>query len=424
MAAPKLLSPQTFRNGAMHDWYRIVLGYSDHLVSKVIDDLALSPGDIVLDPFCGSGTTVVECKKSKIDCVGVDANPSSVFASRVKTNWDIDPEELLSSAELLQGSYDPIIASPDDIFADATYRYITSSGMLRRGWISESSLQKSIAVKLAIACLDVTSDIRNALTLSLVSEVVQSASNIRFGPELYCGAERVDVDVLSGVERRIARMANNLNNLEDVDFPHTEILLGDARNINFTELSKTGCFDAIICSPPYPTEHDYTRNSRLELVFLESVLDSKSLQSIKKTMLRSHTKGIYKGDSDAVLVSGNARIWDIANRIHWKVHDDSSGFARLYSRVVREYFGGMKRHFINAIKGLRPGGHAVYVVGDQNSYHGVNIPTAEILEDLAIEVGFESCEISKWRSRWSSSSSSMLAENILKLQRPLNRDKS
>ncbi len=56
-------------------------------------------GDLVLDPFCGTGTTLVECKKLGIDSVGIEANSACVFASRVKIDWSIRPELLQSALE-------------------------------------------------------------------------------------------------------------------------------------------------------------------------------------------------------------------------------------------------------------------------------------------------------------------------------------
>ena len=82
---------QVFLNGEVHNWYRLVLGYSDRTVAFLLDRLGVRKGDCVLDPFCGAGTTLVECMKRGIDCVGVDANPSSCFAATVKTDWGLSP---------------------------------------------------------------------------------------------------------------------------------------------------------------------------------------------------------------------------------------------------------------------------------------------------------------------------------------------
>lgn len=47
---------------AIHDWYRFVLSYPPHLVRKYIEIFDLNSDSVVLDPFCGTGTTLVESK--------------------------------------------------------------------------------------------------------------------------------------------------------------------------------------------------------------------------------------------------------------------------------------------------------------------------------------------------------------------------
>src|SRR5580704_14344481 len=74
-------------NGEVYEWYRIILGYPDRIVSELVTRFGVRAGELVLDPFCGSGTTLVECMKVGVDSIGIDANPSSCFAARVKTNW-------------------------------------------------------------------------------------------------------------------------------------------------------------------------------------------------------------------------------------------------------------------------------------------------------------------------------------------------
>jgi len=58
-----------------------------------------------------------------------------------------------------------------------------------------------------------------------------------------------------------------------------------------------------------------------------------------------------------------------------------------------------------------------YVLGDQSSYLGVHIPTAEIIRDLAYEVGFGGASIEHWRSRWSTATSKKMEEHILVLSK-------
>jgi tRNA G10 N-methylase Trm11 len=62
---------------AAHDWYRFVLSFPPHLVRDYINRFELGTDACVLDPFCGTGTTMVECKKLRIVSVGVEAHPMS-----------------------------------------------------------------------------------------------------------------------------------------------------------------------------------------------------------------------------------------------------------------------------------------------------------------------------------------------------------
>ena len=73
---------------AVHDWYRFVLSFPPHLVREYLTRFDIGPDQRVLDPFCGTGTTLVECKKLGIAYVGTEANPLACFASQVKVAWD------------------------------------------------------------------------------------------------------------------------------------------------------------------------------------------------------------------------------------------------------------------------------------------------------------------------------------------------
>ncbi|MEM4766234.1 MAG: DNA methyltransferase, partial [Nitrososphaerota archaeon] len=58
------------------------------------------PGSIILDPFLGSGTTLLACKELGVDGVGIDVAPLAVFVSKVKIA-DYDLEELKRAASWL-----------------------------------------------------------------------------------------------------------------------------------------------------------------------------------------------------------------------------------------------------------------------------------------------------------------------------------
>src|SRR5262249_15629914 len=74
----------------VHGWYRFVLSYPPHLVRQYLKAFELTGADTVLDPFCGTGTTLVESKKQRISSIGCDAHPFAAMVSRVKTHWEVD----------------------------------------------------------------------------------------------------------------------------------------------------------------------------------------------------------------------------------------------------------------------------------------------------------------------------------------------
>ena len=77
------LDPQ---DRAFHDWYRFVLSFPPHLVRDYIQKFGLNQKSVVLDPFCGTGTTLVEAKLAGMKVIGLEGNPFPQFASLVKTD--------------------------------------------------------------------------------------------------------------------------------------------------------------------------------------------------------------------------------------------------------------------------------------------------------------------------------------------------
>lgn len=58
----------------VHEWYRYVLSFPPHLVRTYLDRYGVDERQRVLDPFCGTGTVLVECKKRGIPSIGIEAN--------------------------------------------------------------------------------------------------------------------------------------------------------------------------------------------------------------------------------------------------------------------------------------------------------------------------------------------------------------
>lgn len=261
-------------------------------------------------------------------------------------------------------------------------------GMLERGWINADPLLRVLLVKQKILHLDIPNQSRDLLLLALL-EVVRRVANIRFGPELYCRRKQKIPCAFLEFEKIIKKMACDLQlpSAEQIKTPSL-IFEQDARDLSI--FTKNTCIpnpDFVITSPPYPTEHDYTRNTRLELAFLESVVDLNSLRKIKKLMIRSNSKSIYNDDNDGEYVKEIPSIKRLFKRIKKKARDKKYAFAKMYPLIILEYFGGMFRHFQSLSSILNQGGKCAYIVGDQSSYLGVHISTADLLADLIRESG-------------------------------------
>jgi DNA modification methylase len=412
-------NPQGFECSQIHGWYNFVLGFSDKLVSQMMDRLGVSDKQIVFDPFCGTGTTLVESMKRGMTSVGIDASPFSCFVSRVKTNRKLHPEKLLSTLVDVAIEYDR--ATRKDFSDSHAYKYLNESGMLKRGWISATPLRDALALKEAIYKAASVVAYRDVLLLALVANLSTQIGNMKYGPEIYCGPKKRNVNVWSIFEANASKMIRDLWAVRESDLGSASVFLGDARNCSAV-LKQNGIkkIHVAISSPPYPAEHDYTRNTRLELAFLDFVRTKDSVQAIKRTMIRSHTKGIYKTDSDAELVRGYESINMLAEKVERKCRGKKYGFARLYPTVIREYFGGMRRHLKSMARAIDHGGKYAMVVGDQASYFGVHIPTAELLAEIAEDSGFLVEESIMWRVRRASTKRKKVKEHALILRRRLN----
>ena len=411
-----LSTSSRFQDTKIHSWYTSVMAFPDHLVVALLDYFKATEGDVFLDPHCGSGTALVEGQRRGLRSFGIDANPSSVLASSVKTNWAIDISQITAVIELLDRNKEELDASTDDPIIS----YLRDSGMIDRGWIVDTVAARAVGIKRWIDRTISSRPIRRFFMLALIACVVKDLSNVKFGPELYCVATPTQApDALECLIERLTMMVSDLESLGSRKMV-SEVRLGDSRDgrtMRFTAgWEKTPAY--VVTSPPYPTEHDYTRNSRLELVFMEAVSDLASLRRIKKRMIRSHSKGIYVNDRDGDLVSRFEPVADIRRQIIDRIDGNSSGFEGQYPKVVSNYFGGMLRHFRTLSNYLPTGSKLAYVVGDQASFKGVHIPTAQLLVEVVDTFvdGLKLDQLSIWRSRRAPKNRQPLYEHVIILE--------
>lgn len=410
---------------ALHDWYRFVLSFPPHLVRDYLTDFGLDQNSVVLDPFCGTGTTLVESKLNHIPAIGIEANRFAHFASAIKTDWEIDPETLLTQAREIakqaSGQLEAQGLTENQPFQKqhrrTQLRTLTpeETKLLLTNSISPLPLHKVLVL---LDHLKSTQAERyyNHFLLALAKALVFSISNLHFGPEVGVGKPKADAPVVAAWLREVEKMAGDLQTLDRKPYPAAQLFLADARQVDQVLPPKS--VDAVITSPPYPNEKDYTRTTRLESVVLGFIKSKADLRELKGNLLRSNTRNVYKEDSDDQWVAEHPEIQRIATEIEKRRLElgKDSGFEKMYSRVTRLYFGGMARHLAALRPVLRPGAKLAYVVGDQASYLRVMIRTGHLLGDLAQALGYELIRTDLFRTRFATATQEQLREEVVILQ--------
>jgi hypothetical protein len=254
--------------------------------------------------------------------------------------------------------------------------------------------------------------------LALAKALVSSISNLHFGPEVGVGAPKPNAPVIGPWLAAVGAIAQDLRRLHGHAIVPADVHHADARQL--LTVLEPHSVDGVITSPPYPNEKDYTRTTRLESVLLGFVQDKAQLQQLKRSLVRSNTRSVYKDDDDDQLVAAHPEIQRIADAIEVRRIElgKTSGFERMYPRVTRLYFGGMARHFADLRQALRPGAYLAYVVGDQASYLRVMIRTGQILADLAQALGYELIGIDLFRTRLATATKEQLREEVVVLRWP------
>jgi hypothetical protein len=416
---------------AAHDWYRFVLSFPAHLVRTYFDRFGLEPSQTVLDPFCGTGTTLVECKKLGFSSFGVEPNPMASFASQTKVDWNVNPDELITHATHIaklaldkfeeEGIEDeerlPLFGRQLNMAPRLRTLAPDVLKLLLTDSISPLPLHKTI---LLLETLEENKDPRLVAheRLALAKCLVNDISNLHFGPEIGVGSKKSDAAVVDPWLRGVKNMAGDLRKLNQNEATRATVHQADARDL--AVFLRPSSIDAVITSPPYPNEKDYTRTTRLESVLLGLIKSKDDLRRLKQNLVRSNTRSVYKSDTDDRLVENHDEIQRIAEDIETRRIElgKTSGFERLYARVTKLYFGGMLRHLQDLRVVLRPGAQLAYVVGDQASYLRVMIRTGQLLADLAKSAGYEIVGIDLFRTRLATATKEQLREEVVLLRWP------
>ncbi|MEM6253906.1 MAG: DNA methyltransferase [Cyanobacteria bacterium P01_D01_bin.156] len=401
---------------AVHHWYRFVLSFPPHLVRHYLQQFSATNQTVVLDPFAGTATTLVEAQKLGIPAQGIEANPMAHFASSVKLDWSVSPKVLRASAQRIATAVQDELALLPDL---APTLPKDAADLLLKNAISPRPLQKVLTLLGYIDRDSSSASTVHCHRLALANAAIL-ASNLRFAPEVGVSRKhKADAPVVELWLERVETMAQDLELLAEQSLRSTgQVHLGDARQPHCYLAANS--VDVVITSPPYPNEKDYTRTTRLESVLLGFLENKAGLKAVKHELLRSNSRGVYSDDTDDQWIQAYPQILELAHTINQRREElgKTSGFSRLYARATTLYFGGMARHLANLRSVLRPGAQLAYVVGEQASYLQVHIPTGSLLAMMAEDLGYQLVNVDLFRTRRASKTEVDLREEVVVLRWP------
>jgi hypothetical protein len=361
-------TPRPLRGAPIHNWFVFPHSFSDVLVNSLIGHCNLNEKSRIYDPFVGAGTTLLAAKGRHIAAIGSDISPLSVFVTnakvapykleRLEMTWKKIQQAMKRSGLPRDLERTPFLAKALEL---ETHRRLAG---IRR--VIDSQADGAEKRFFVLALLRV---------LPHYSRALPDGGWFRWR-RVQCSADTVPI--------RFARIANGM--ISDLHSGNTNGLRGnwcaykhDAR----LPLKGHGQFDAVICSPPYPNRHDYTRIFTTELLF--QFLDDSGLKKLRYGNLRSHV--------EARTVPCDVNGWKPPNSAETVLDAMDDVRDKRIPRMIRGYFEDMHLTLAASKIVVRRGGHIAFVVGNVQ-HAGVHVPVDSILADLGEQVGL------KWKETW------------------------
>jgi hypothetical protein len=404
----RVAGPITFRaneSTPVHRWWPYVQGYSAEFVRGVLTGADLRATASVLDPFAGSGTTLVEARAFGARALGTELLAPAALAARVKTSFDLDGDRLVRAGR----------------------RVVVAARRRARG---ELPFLRETRRQFDPERLEELTRLRDALPRD--GSPVAEALRLAFGRTLI-PASRLHRSPCLGYDRRhrpldgtaydlftaaTREMRDDLRDLETrrADWgPPAEIRTADARTARWPR----GSVDLAVTSPPYVNGMDYVMNYKVDLAWLgyaRSYADLAALRSAEvacDNLPRTETAA-YRAMDDLP----DPWLAEILERIRRNVVAKGSYRRDDVHAVVHRYFADLVPVLRGVYEALRPGGRFVLVVGD-SLLAGTYVPGDLLTARIGASLGYRIESVNVARPRRSGQRRSFrLRESVVTLERP------
>jgi hypothetical protein len=369
-----------------YGWLRLTPAYSVHLVRELLDARA-RPELPVLDPFCGTGTTLLTCAERGIACATLDVNPFLVWLARAKTA-KYSEDSLARANTLLSEMSRAARGRGNAPWLPALFQI--------EKWWARPTLH---ALGRAFAALSNSDAPKPALDLAKLAfcRSLITTANVSFGHQSmsFSEADLASPGAASRVALALSEAFTPIAGAARVALPDSSrrVLLGDARRVADVT-KKPAEFGTVITSPPYVNRMSYVRELRPYMYWLghlEQASDAGELdwQAIGGTW-GSATSRVAAWQSESV-----SPLQDLA-KLTRRIATSSDVLAR----YVGKYFFDMLLHVRSLSRVVARGGQVHYVVGN-SKFFDVLVPVERLFAEIFERSGFRAATVTKLRKRTS-----------------------
>ncbi|MBI3910903.1 MAG: helix-turn-helix domain-containing protein [Armatimonadetes bacterium] len=391
------------RSLPVHRWVPWIAGFSAGFVQDCLREYlwrAEASQALVLDPFAGVGTTLVEAYRAGFNTVGFEINPYAVLAARAK----LAAGEV--SVPMLEAWTRIFNVFMEDNVARELPRQNGTSPPGFRSRIPFFSPQVEQQVSWALRFIRNTGDpeLRDFFLIAFGSVMVKF-SNYTYEPSLAsrpgCGKPLVEIaDVTGTMVGKLREMIEDCRRFQRGTQRSAYALRRDVFQDSFFNAERhlpPGCVDLAITSPPYLNNYHYIRNTRPQLFWLQFVERAADLQKIEQASFGRFWQTVRDGqrlDLEFQLPELEVILDQLRQtNLHRGVYGGPG-----WANYAAQYFNDAYRFCGVMARLLKPGGRTVVVIGN-SILQGIEIKVEEFLAEIAEQHGLKREDVHMLRTK-------------------------